>query len=190
MVRHSRIASGAVAKHALLVAPNGLGRTWSFYQPDSPDSVFTEAILQDLEKRYPIDTDRILVSGYSWGANMAWRFVCDSGNAGNKISALALIAVSGTLSQNEVCKSGPEQVRQVFGLSDTVQRFPMGSDGDTTYPVALWRDVLNCTEAIAQGEWNARPFLTFERTSWDCEKGRVVLDVLSLIHISEPTRPY
>ncbi len=175
VVRHSRIASGAVAKHALLVAPNGLNRTWAFYRPDSPDTDFTNAILRDLSKRYPIDINRIIVSGYSWGANMAWRFICDTGD--NEYPFAALLAVSGTLSQSETCKAGPTEVRQVFGLDDTVQPFPMGPDGDTTYPVALWRNVLQCADGNREGEWNARPFLTFERTSWNCKHGRVVLDV-------------
>lgn len=172
VVRHSRIAVGAVARHALLVAPNGLNKTWAFYQRQSPDTRFAKAILEDLADRYPIDTDRIFVSGYSWGANMAWRFACD---AGDEIAAL--LAVSGALSQTEPCKVAPAEVRQVFGLDDSVLRFPMGPDGDQTYPVALWRRLLNCAEGVAEGQWNARPFLTFERTSWDCEDGRVVLDV-------------
>ena len=172
VVRHDRIATGAVAEHMLLVAPNGLNRTWAFRQSNSRDSSFAKAILDDIAERYPIDSNRIFVSGYSWGANMAWRFACDNG-----ADVAALFAVSGTLSQNENCKVAPRDVRQVFGLDDQVLRFPMGPNEDRTYPVEMWRRLMNCADGEPQGTWNARPFLTFERTAWECQGGRVVLDV-------------
>lgn len=172
IVRHDRIASGAIADHVLLVAPNGLSRSWAFRQAGSRDSAFAMAVIDDLARRYPIDRERLFVSGYSWGSNMAWRFACDNGDA-----IAALFAVAGTLSQQETCQVAPREVRQVFGLDDQVLRFPMGPGGDKTYPVALWRRLLRCGVGEAQGEWNARPFLTFERTTWECRDGRVVMDV-------------
>ena len=172
IVRHGRIATGVVAENVLLLAPNGLGRTWAFRRPDSPDTAFARAVIEDAAARYPIDRSRIFVSGYSWGANMAWRFVCESGQG-----VTALLAVSGSLPQNEDCEMGPEEVRQVFGLADQVLAFPMGPGGDQTYPVALWRRQFNCADGVYEGPWNARPFLTFSRTSWTCPRGKVVLDV-------------
>ena len=172
VVKHDRIASGAVAEDMLLIAPNGLNRSWSFRQPGSADSSFAKAVLDDVAARYPIDPERILISGYSWGSNMAWRFACDNG-----AELAALLAVSGTLSQNEECPVGPADVRQVYGLNDQVLGFPMGPGGDQTYPVTLWRRVLDCGDVDSRSTWSARPFLTFERTVWECEKGRVVLDV-------------
>ena len=55
-------------------------------------------------------------------------------------------------------------MRQVYGLTDTVLPYPMGPNGDETYPVALWRLALECGDGMDAGEWNARPFLTFTRT--------------------------
>ena len=172
IVRHDRIASGAVAEHVLLIAPNGLNKSWSFLREGSPDSTFAEAVIEDAAQRYPIDRSRIFVSGYSWGSNMAWRFVCEKGDG-----IAALLAVSGTLSQEEACATKPEEVRQVFGLTDTVLPFPMGPNEDQTYPVALWRNLLGCAVGQSEGPWAARPWLTFERISWDCAEGRVVLDI-------------
>ena len=172
IVRHGRIATGAVAQNVLLIAPNGLNRTWSFREPSSPDSVFALEILDDVAKRYPIDKDRIFVSGFSWGSNMAWRFACDYGD-----KFTALLGVAGTLSQQENCTVAPKVVRQVYGLDDKALRFPMGPGMDTSYPVALWRRVMGCGEGELEGAWNARPFLTFERTVWDCPNGRVSMDV-------------
>lgn len=172
IVQHGRIIWGEVAENVLVLAPNGLRNSWSFWHGDSPDTEFALAMIEDAATRYPIDRDRIFVSGYSWGANMAWRFACDAGDG-----IAGLLAVSGTLPQDTPCAGRPDEVRQVYGLTDPVLRFPMGPGGDQTYAVALWREQLGCDEGEPQGPWNARDFLTFERTSWDCSTGRVVLDV-------------
>lgn len=172
IVRHGRIATGVVADEVLLLAPNGVDKTWSFRRPGSPDSAFARAVIEDAATRYPIDRDRIMVSGYSWGARMAWRFVCEDG-----AGIAALLAVAGTLSQNEDCATGPTQVRQVYGLNDQVLPYPMGPGGDTMYPVQLWRRNLDCGDGSDAGPWAARSFLTFQRMTWDCAAGKVVMDV-------------
>ncbi len=171
-MQHRRIIAGDVAEKVLVLAPNGLNSTWSFRRVGSPDTSFALAVIEDAARRFPIDRERIFISGYSWGANMAWRFACDAGDG-----LAGLLAVSGTLPQTIDCDGRPDEVRQVFGLADGVQPFPVGPGGDETYPVALWRKQLDCGEGRSEGPWNARPFLTFERTSWECTKGRVVLDV-------------
>lgn len=172
IVRHDRIASGAVADDVLLLAPNGLGKSWSFRTPGSPDTAFARAVLEDAATHYPIDRDKIFVSGYSWGARMAWRFVCEDGEG-----IAALLAVAGTLSQREDCQTAPGQMRQVYGLNDQVLPYPVGPGGDQMYPVQLWRDHFDCADGTDEGPWAARPFLTFQRSSWDCAAGSVVLDV-------------
>lgn len=172
IVRHGRITPAPVRDRVLLLAPNGLRKTWNFFSAGSSDTVFARAVLKDAAARYPIDPEHIYVSGYSWGANMAWRFVCEDG-----ADIAGLLAISGALDQSEACETAPRNVRQVFGLTDTVLRFPMGPGGDQTYPVALWRHKLGCGAGQFQGPWNARSFLTFQRTFWDCADGTVALDV-------------
>lgn len=172
IVQHGRIAIDDVADHVLLLAPTGLNGSWAFRRNGSPDTTFALDVIEDAAKRFPIDRSKIFVSGYSWGANMAWRFACERGDV-----LAGLLAVSGTLSQTEDCGKPPKAVRQVFGLTDNVLTFPMGPGGDITYPVALWREKLGCAEGIDKGPWNARSFLTFQRTSWTCTDGEVVLDV-------------
>jgi len=172
IVRHDRIATKIVADDVLLLAPNGLNKTWSFQSAGSPDTSFARAVIEDAAKRYPIDHAQIFVSGYSWGARMAWRFACEDGN-----DIAALLAVAGTLPQDTTCPTQPAEVRQVFGLDDQVLPFPMGPGGDQTYPVALWRGEFDCADGRDDGPWAARSFLTFQRTSWDCPGGDVVLDV-------------
>lgn len=173
IVRHQRISGATRRRDVLLVAPNGLGRSWDFWDKDTDDVSFARAVLEDVKARYPIDESRVYVSGYSWGSNMAWRFVCEDG-----ADVAALLAISGTLSQDETCATAPAEVRQVYGLNDQVLYFPYGPNGEETYPVKLWRDKFSCGDGRATGPWQQVSFLTLERTVWDtCETGRVSLDI-------------
>ena len=175
VLRNGRIATLDVTENVLLLAPTGRNGSWAFRQPGSDDTDFANAMIEDAAARYPIDRSQIFVSGYSWGANMAWRFACESGGG-----IAALLAVSGSLSQNEDCTTAPDAVFQVYGKTDNVLDFPIGRGGDETYVVSLWRRQLGCSDdqtGTQDGPWNARDFLTFERTSWGCPNGRVVLDL-------------
>lgn len=172
IVNHQRISGHTRRRGVLLVAPNGLGATWDFWRADSKDVTFAAAVIEDVAQRFPIDRDQIYISGYSFGAAMAWRYVCQNGDG-----VRALLAIGGTLRQDEDCLQAPAEVRHVHGLADTVMDFPMGPGGDVTHPVALWRDIYGCGEAQHEGAWQAVSWLTMDRRVWDCDGGRVVLDL-------------
>lgn len=112
---------------------------------------------------------------------MAWRFACQNGNV-----VAALLAISGSIRQDTICPEAPREARHVQGLPDTVMDFPMGPDGDAIYPVALWRDRYDCAQAPVEGTWQARPFLTFERSSRECANGRVTPDIHPCVHFIPP----
>ncbi|MEP3297415.1 MAG: polyhydroxybutyrate depolymerase [Pseudoruegeria sp.] len=173
-VYHSRISGETRKRGVLLVAPTGRNRTWSFRSDQSADVSYANDVLDDVAARYPIDRDRIYVSGYSFGSAMAWRYVCDSGNG-----IAALLAVAGTLNQTQTCPEGPQEVRHVHGKSDTVMDFPMGAGGDTLYPVALWRSQFSCDLEHEVTQWAATDDIAFERHDWtNCASGkRTVLDL-------------
>lgn len=62
-----------------LVALNGERKTWSF--PSSPhhyrdDFAYVHAVLEDIDKRFPIDRNRILGAGFSQAASMLWYLAC------------------------------------------------------------------------------------------------------------------
>lgn len=174
-VRHSRIAGATRTRGVLLLGPNGLGGSWNFRNGPSGDVAFARAVIEDAARRYPIDRKQIYISGYSFGSAMAWRFVCEDG-----ADVRALLAVAGTLRQDEDCATAPAIVRHVHGLSDRVMDFPMGPGGDTLYPVSLWRDRLACAgPGAAAGDWSVTPGDTFSRTTWTaCSQGaEVTLDL-------------
>lgn len=172
VVRHDRIASATRKRGVLLVAPNGLGKTWNFWTADTDDVAFAKAVLKDVAARYPIDRNRVYISGYSFGSAMAWRYVCAEGD-----DVAALLAIAGTLPQSEDCAQAPAEVRHVHGLADTVMDFPMGPGGDTSYPVTLWRALYGCGAGEELGPWQQRSFLTLHRVAWECDGGRVSLDL-------------
>lgn len=174
IVKHSRISGATAPRGVLLLAPNGVSKTWDFWSPNSPDTDFAEQVLKDAAERYPIDLENIYVSGYSYGAAMAWRFACEA-----PIKLRALLAVSGTLDQYETCETAPIEVRHVHGLKDNVLDFPFGPNGDETFPVKLWRDTLNCDEQVVTKTYDTTKKDMFFRTTWTgCnDETRVILDV-------------
>ncbi|MEM7472022.1 MAG: polyhydroxybutyrate depolymerase [Pseudomonadota bacterium] len=176
IVKHSRISGATRKRGVLLLAPNGLNKSWDFWQPGSSDTVFAAAVLEDAAAKYPIDRSQIFVSGYSWGSNMAWRYACENGDG-----LRALLAVSGTLSQSEPCETRPQEVRHVHGLKDNVLDFPFGPDGDTGYAVKLWRDLLDCGPETTTDSYATTERDQFTRTIWnDCNQdtagSQVILD--------------
>jgi polyhydroxybutyrate depolymerase len=110
---------------------------------------------------------------------MAWRYACES-----QTEVAALLSVSGTLDQDESCSNIPDEVRHVHGTTDTVMDFPYGPNGDTTYPVKLWRDAKGCASGDMAGPWSVAPKDTFVRTNWEACKagGAVRLDIHSRGH--------
>ena len=75
------------------------------------------------------------------------------------------------------CAEGPDEFRQVYGLTDTVLPFPFGADGDQTWPVVFWRTQFGCGAASGESAYSVVERRTFTRTVWDCDGGDVVSDV-------------
>ncbi|WP_439493792.1 alpha/beta hydrolase family esterase [Bosea sp. (in: a-proteobacteria)] len=62
-----------------LIAPDGAGRTWSY--PGSPgrhrdEFAFVSRVLDDVAARFPVDSRRIMASGFSQGGSMVWYLAC------------------------------------------------------------------------------------------------------------------
>lgn len=173
-INHKHIGSATRNAGVLLIAPNGLGKSWDFWRPGSRDTEFAKAVLDDVAKRFPIDRKNLMISGYSWGSSMAWRFACE---AGNEVGVL--LGISGTFyDQTETCETGPVEVRHVHGLKDTVMDFPFGPEGEKTGPVRLWKRINGCDRNADQTlSWETTQ--KYERYQWKtCSSGKsVTLDV-------------
>lgn len=138
VVRNARIADAVSEAGMLLLAPNGIGKSWDFWDGESRDVPFVEEVLADAAARWPIDRGKVVVSGFSYGAAMAWRLACAEGSA-----FAAYLPIAGTLWRQESldCTGGPVRLVQVHGLKDTVMDMPTGPDADHGNAVALWRRV-------------------------------------------------
>lgn len=127
VLRNDRIAPAAAERGILLVAPNGIFRSWRFWGDVDRDITFTEAMLDDLEKRYPIDRDRLYVNGFSYGGAMAWRIACDG-----PADIAAFFVSSGMLDAGEIetCAREAVTLRHVHGRRDRLMEFyTNGFDG-------------------------------------------------------------
>ena len=172
-VNHKHIGKATSQAGILLVAPDGLGKSWDFWRPGSRDTGFAIDVLEEVSRHYPVNPELLYVSGYSWGASMAWRFSCE---AGDRVTAL--LSISGTLyDQDETCETGPVTVHHVHGLKDTVMDYPYGPDGGVEGPVRLWRQLNGCEAAASISQWQTSQ--KFTRHTWsDCNTGHTAtLDI-------------
>lgn len=162
----------------LLLAPNGLSKSWSFWRAPSRDVPFVEAMVEDAARRFPIDRKRIYVSGFSYGAAMAWRLACERG-----ADYAAFLPIAGTLwnfGELEHC-SAPVRLRQVHGLADTVMDLPRGAGGDPLYAVSPWLHRNGCKTAPDKTE---RVGIFTESVWTSCASGRgVELDLHESGHV-------
>lgn len=171
-VFNGRISGATRRRGVLLVAPTGRNNTWDFRSTGSADIDFANAVMADVATRYPLDPDYIMVSGYSYGGLMAWRYACESG-----ADLRAAMSISATLFTSGTCPQGPAEFREVYGLRDTVLSFPYGPNGDTTFPVGFWRDHYGCVTAPVTQDYTITGNRTFARSTWGCGANAVTLDV-------------
>ncbi|MEO0329123.1 MAG: polyhydroxybutyrate depolymerase [Pseudomonadota bacterium] len=175
-VNHKGIGGATRKSGVLLVAPDGLGKSWDFWRPGSRDTGFAKAVLNDVARNFPIDRKNLMISGYSWGSSMAWRYSCEAGD-----TVSILLGISGTLyNQDEECFTGPVEVRHVHGLEDTVMDYPYGPNGEETGPVRLWQRTNQCQKVPDKTSvWNTSQ--EFTRHEWiECGSGKSIkLDIHS-----------
>jgi polyhydroxybutyrate depolymerase len=102
----------------LLIVPHGEGETWSY--PGSPaqnrdEFAFVHEVLDDVEKRLPIDLKRLTASGFSQGGSMVWYLAC---RMGLRFSAFAPIAGAFWRPHPTRCDGGPVFLTHVHGIND------------------------------------------------------------------------
>ncbi len=168
VINNHKISGATRENGVLLLAPNGLGKSWDFWRSPSNDVPFVERIIEDARHRFSIDRKRLYVSGFSYGGAMAWRLACERG-----ADYAAFLPIAGSLwNFNELSEcSSPVTLRHVHGLKDTVMDLPRGEGGDPLYSVSPWIALNGCEE---------RPSYTEKRTiyqssRWDaCKSGHEV----------------
>lgn len=142
----------------LLILPQGIAdgrgvRSWSL--PIAPsrgrdDFAFNGRVVDDAEKRWPIDRKRLIASGFSVGGSMTWYIAC---RMPGQFAAFAPVAGAFWVPEPEDCAGGPVSLRHVHGLSD--ETVPMKGrilrggamrQGDVMHGMATWRRIDGCPE--------------------------------------------
>ena len=152
---NKRITGPAGENGLLLLAPNGIGKSWSFWSNDTKDAPFIDRMLEDAAKRWRIDRERVYVSGFSYGGSMVWRLACIKGNA----FAGYLPIAGGLWQQSEIECKGPVNLMHLHGLNDNVWGLPVGPLDNLDDGVLLWRRM---------NQVGAKPQSRFDHARYDC----------------------
>ena len=121
MMNYRELAAAAHALGFLLVAPQGLGDSWS--TKGSPgegrrdEVAFLAGLLDDLGRRYPLDTRRIVASGFSQGGAVVWEFAC---RGDGRIRAFMPIAGVWWRPMPTECPAPRRPMLHIHGLADPV----------------------------------------------------------------------
>ncbi len=109
-------AAGKVG--ALLVLADGANRNWSFPGKMSgprDDFGYVDEVLDDVERRFPVDRENILASGFSVGGSMVWYLACFHAS---RFRAFAPVAGAFWEPLPQECPAGPVSLRHIHGLAD------------------------------------------------------------------------
>lgn len=123
--RNKAMINGATSRNALFVAPFAERGYWRQIgegraEPGRDEADFISTVLEDVRRRWPVDEERTLASGFSRGASTVWNVAC---YLGNEFRGYAPIAGGFWRSNPKKCPSGPVNLRHIHGLSDSVVAF-------------------------------------------------------------------
>lgn len=142
-----------------VIAPTGLkrpnskwGPLWSFH-PERPkqrnELTFTKALLVDATKRFNLDRDAILMSGFSIGGSLAWYLACEDPSV-----AKAYAPVGGAFWRPHPVAtdcSGPVDLLHTHGWRDgtvplegRILRSGLLAQGDVFHSLDILRQVNGC----------------------------------------------
>jgi polyhydroxybutyrate depolymerase len=123
-MRDADLVRAVTARGLAFVAVDGVGGSWSHVGSPSQDRdepAFLASVFDDLGTRFGFGPDKIVVSGFSQGASMAWNVVCAQGDR-----VAAAVTFAGVfwepLPQAGECVT-PPPIIHFHGRGDTV--FPL-----------------------------------------------------------------
>lgn len=145
------------ANHFILVRPEGLRDSkgnpyWNAtdtccdYDGSNPDDdAYLEGLLDELERRFAVDTTRVALLGHSNGAFMGYRLACDHAT---RWTALASLAGSMWLDLSRCGAALPVSILQVQGTKDGTMPYEGDSEAPGTDAVLeRWSALDGCSGA-------------------------------------------
>jgi len=107
-----------------LIAPKSKGDDWLLpgaprktHVDGSAEFEYFDALIADVTQRFPIDTKRLMVSGFSAGGMMTWNLAC---HRGEMFAAFAPIAGTFWEPIPKSCPSGPVHLIHTHGMTDEI----------------------------------------------------------------------
>lgn len=137
-MKTTRMDEAADRKGFIAVYPDGTGKEFlgrKFYswnagrccgdakEKNIDDVGFVSAILEKIKKDFNVDENRIFITGYSNGAQMAYRLACEMSD---KIAAIAPIAAIGSFDACNPKRAVP--ILHIDGTADTCSPYGGGND--------------------------------------------------------------
>jgi polyhydroxybutyrate depolymerase len=155
---------------------NAFGTGWSF-RPEGPQQrdelAFARDVLADATERFGLDRRRVLVTGFSIGASLAWYLACREPDLGFAYAPVA----GGFWRPHPTTCAGPVDLLQTHGWRDRtvpLEGRPLRGgeifQGDVFEGLQLWRQTNGC-RGLRPDAFSTNA--TFWRRDWtDCSSGR------------------
>ncbi|MEM8650022.1 MAG: prolyl oligopeptidase family serine peptidase [Pseudomonadota bacterium] len=173
----NRNISKAVSELGLaLVAPKAAYDDWAI--PGAPHAnvpvelEFFDKLVEDLPKRFPIDTSRMMATGFSAGGMMTWTLACERSEM---FAGFAPIAGTFWDPVPQSCSSPPAHLFHIHGMTDTMvpltgRKIAHTKQGDVPTALSMYARHGNFSEA--EDTWE--PNLKFKCRELENEKGKVL----------------
>ena len=130
-----------------LVAPTSHGDDWTI--PGAPlvgndELAYFDALLSDLPRRFPIDMENLMLTGFSAGGMTVWYLACERGE---RFAGYAPIAGTFWAPLPEQCPSPPAHLLHLHGTTDKMVPLAGRSFDKNKFP--------SIDQAATQGDVNA-----------------------------------
>jgi len=183
MLGVSGTVKALTARGYAVIAPNGLqwrpgrdGGIWSFLPavadlPRRDEGAFFAEVVADAAQRFGLDSEIVILSGFSAGAFMVTYLACERPG---DFAAYAPIAGGFWRPHPESC-AGPVRLFQTHGWRDStvpLEGRPLGGgrwlQGDILEGLTIWRAANRCARPDPDRYETTGPF---QRRRWDCADG-------------------
>lgn len=124
VMKHKGLLRAANALGVAFIAAQSHGDDWSIpgapsqsVDPDVDELAYFEAIVDDAGKRFPIERNRIVVTGFSAGGMMVWNLACDRPGL-----FAGFVPMSGTFWRPipQTCPGAPVNLFHYHGTGDQI----------------------------------------------------------------------
>jgi polyhydroxybutyrate depolymerase len=161
ILRNKRVAPPILKRGYALIAPNALkhkgarATSWNFhpsFNRGRNEVEFLKDIIKDVAEKFNIDTNQILLAGFSIGGSMTSYIACN-----NPAPFAAFAPVSGSFWRpHPTTCNAPVKLFHTHGWSDKtvpLEGRKINSDfiqGDVFYALSLWRETNQCDQPRAE----------------------------------------